>query len=353
MNILVIGNGSLSVAGQEHKVAIEFAKKGHKTYLLKNPASALFDAGPLETHPLLNVMEIPFNEYKFDYLNIEDKIDVCLGMDQSVCPFVAEYKNRTKVKSFCMFLDFPIHVIDDANSLDYNFQYSQRYYYWINCALELDNIIFNNGVAVDEFAKRYKRQAHLVFYPITPQVEYEDLKELPKTNDYVAGCNRLIHYKGTEYTLKALKRLEYEYRHIYVSGDKNHTEILNALCKELPKPPLFTCRLSEKEKMVVLYNARLVVYPQITEWIGGLSIIEGWAVKTPGICFDYPVLRELYGDCAVYVKPKSVLALREAIQALYEDEEKCKELGEKGYQRYQQLFTKSIAADNFLKIFND
>jgi glycosyltransferase involved in cell wall biosynthesis len=83
-----------------------------------------------------------------------------------------------------------------------------------------------------------------------------------------------------------------------------------------------------------------------------MSIIEGWSVKTPGVCFDYPVLRELYQDCVVYAKPNSILDLREKIDMLYKDEAMQKEMAEKGYERYLQYFTPKNMAANMLEQMN-
>jgi glycosyltransferase involved in cell wall biosynthesis len=351
MNILVMGNGSLSVAAQEQKLCIEFAKKGHKVYLVCNEDLRLFDVGEIEKHKNLIIINIPYSEYQFEKLNIPEKIDICFGMDQSVSHFVADYKQRMRVKSFCMFLDFPVHVIDGNDPINYNFGYSQRFYYWINCALSLDGVIFNNGVAVEEFYKRYKRDAHLVFYSISSDSNYESLKEEPSSKDYFLGCNRIIKYKGTDLVLKALRKLPYSYKHIFVSADDKELANLKAISEGLPNSIVFYNRVGETEKMRLTYNAKLMVYPQVTEWIGGLSIIEGMSVKTPGICFDYPVLRELYGDCVLYVKKKSVFDLRDKVKQLYEDKELNEELAEKGYERFKKLFTREVMAENLLEVF--
>lgn len=352
MNILAFGNGSLSVASQEVKLSIEWARNGHKVYLLCNANYRLFDVGDIPSHENLIIIDMPYNQYRYEYLQIDDKIDVCFGFDQSVCPFVADYKQRTKIKSFCMFLDFPSHVIDGKDPFNYNYGYSQRYFYWLQCSLEIDGIIFNNSVAVEEYYKRYRRQPHLVFYAISDDNYLNSVKEKIPSKDFIVGCHRLIYYKGTTYVLQALKKLNYNYEHLYVSGDPKEIETCKSLSREFKSNVLFKEKIGELEKMDRIWNAKLLVYPQITEWIGGLSILEGWSVNTPGICFDYPVLRELYQDCVLYAKPKSTLDLREKIDLLYKDEACNKEFAEKGYKRFKQEFTREIMANRLLKIFN-
>ncbi len=352
MNILVFGNGSLSIADQEHKLSLEFAKMGHCVYLLCNKKNRLFDSGKTEEHKNLITIDLPFQEYRYEHLTLDHKPDVCIGMDQSVSPFVAEYRDRARVPSYCMFLDLPIHVIDGKDAVNYNPTYSQRYYYWINCALELDGVIFNNSVAVDEFKRRYKRKAHLVFYSVSQDNALDNFDYSP-SKDYVFGCNRIISYKRTDLALQAIRRTDYAYKHSFVSGDKVEMEKTYAIANASPNKFMFYEKASEDRKMELFYNAKLTVYPQMTEWIGGLSILESWSVKTPGVCFDYPVLRELYADCVLYVKPGSVIQLREAITQLYEDEDLSADLIEKGYNRFKQYFTRKVMAESLLEVIEN
>ena len=358
MNILVFGNGSLSVAQQERKLCVEFAKKGHTVHLLTTESNKLFNVGKLPKHDNLIIYDLPYGQYRYDFLPVPDDIDVALGMDQSVSQFVVEYKKRTGKRAYCMFLDFPVHVIDSGGS-DYNFDYSQRYYYWIMCGLELDGIIFNNTVAVEEFYKRYKKESHLVWYAVSNDDCYEnyagteDWENWSKDHaqgDYIAGLNRIIKYKGVHHMMEALKYLDYDYLHGFVSGDPKYMEEVYSAAKKLPQNVTFFEKNGEIEKMRLLYGAKVVVYPQITEWIGGMSIIEAWSVKTPGVCFDYPVLKELYGDCALYAKPGDPISLADKVNTLMTDNDMNLEMARNGYDRFKKHFTKEVMAQNILEV---
>lgn len=355
MRILVYGNGSLSVAQQERKLCLEFAKMGHKVFLLTDVEKRLFDVGELETHDNLEIFHMPYYEYRFDFISFYEKIDVVLGMDQSVSPFCLEYQKRLSVPAYCMYLDFPVHVID-PNGSDYNFDYSQRFYYWLMCGLELSGVIFNNNVAVEEFYKRFKRESHLVWYAISNDdyLEKRDLtNNTDKTEDYIFGLNRIIPYKGLEYVIEALDKIKLPYQHGYVSCDKKYFDMIKEKANKVNNTITFIEKLSERNKMEFLYNANMLIYPQITEWIGGLSLIEGMSVKTPGICFDYPVLRELYEDCALYAKPKDSNDLSKKMNLLYKDKDLRNELKENGYNRFKKYFTRKAMATKLLKILED
>ena len=354
MKILVYGNGSLSVAQQERKLCVEFAKAGHQVHLLTDTQRRLFDVGEIEKHENLKVYHMPYSEYRFDYIPIEEKMDVVLGMDQSVAPLCLEYQKRLKTPAYCMYLDFPVHVVD-PNGSAYNFDYSQRFYYWIMCGLELEGVIFNNTVAVEEFFKRYRKEAHLVWYAVSNDNYLEDRKKSPladtgSTNDFIFGLNRIIPYKGMEYIMEALKHIKAPYKHAYVSADEKYFSKIKKLASELPNDITFIEKLSEQGKMEHLYNSRVVVYPQVTEWVGGMSIIEGWSTKTAGVCFDYPVLRELYDDCVLYANPKDSEDLGKKIDMLYKDNDLRNEITKKGWDRFSHHFTREAMVNSILEI---
>lgn len=347
MNILVYGNGTLSVAQQEQKICSSIANLGHQVYLICNPNKKLFDVGKVPKHKNLHILEEEESRYD-PYLvqEIKVSIDACLGMDQSVAPFVAAYKEQHKdVYCTCMFLDYPVHVVDDQGSVNYNFNYSQRFYYWLSCALTLDDIIFNNTVAVDRFKQKFKRDSKLVWYCITED-NFINLYD-SRRKDYIVGCNRLIPYKSTHYTVDALARTDLKYAHIAVSGNLKD-QFLKSCQESLPGRYVLYEKCPEEKKMAIIADAKIMVYPQTTEWVGGLGIIEAMSVKTPGICFDYPVLKELYGDAVLYARKRSVASLREKIKELNSNEELYADLQEKGYKRFKQYFTKDKMARNLI-----
>lgn len=345
MKILIFATGSLSIGAQELKLSIEIVNLGHTVYFLTNDKPKLFDVGHIAEIPE-NLHIINVNQQE---ISVPNDIDACFGMDQSVADHVLHFKkSHPEVYSVCMFLDYPVHVVDDQSSLSYSFDYSQRYYYWLDAAKQLDDIVFNNSVAVEHYKKRFNKKASLIWYSISTEdvVIPTYIKE-----DYVVSCNRLIHYKGTDLLVDALSRLDYNYKHIGVSGELK--DVFLQRCNHAFKNRFeFFERCDENKKIELISKAKMLVYPQITDWIGGLSVLEAYSVKTPTICFDYPVLRELYEDCTIYVKQKSIIDLRKKIKELYEDKDMQKKYADKGYERYKKHFTKKIMAQNIVNLLN-
>jgi glycosyltransferase involved in cell wall biosynthesis len=356
MKILLVGNGSLSVAHQELAIAAGLKRAGHEVQVIHDPDSGFFNKGVIP-EPLVESDIIRQQHGNYKEANIRYEPDVIFGLDQSVSPFVVGITQHIKKPSFCMFLDFPKHVIDEGSAPDYNPEYSQRYYYWLSCTESMTNVIFNNNVAVEELSKRSKKQAELVWYPLCnldliDKINSESEDPNGRYSDpYVASCHRFIYYKGTEYLIKALYGLGVNYKAISVSGNIEQQVI--AFGKQILGDIFFYIgKTSEEEKLKIIKNAMLLCYPQITPWVGGLSPLEAMALKVPVVCFDYPVLRELYSDCAVYAKRKDIDDLQEKLlEVLNESDETRIERANRASERIQQYFTTDVMANNLTKVF--
>ncbi len=361
MNILVFGNGTLSLGQQERKICSEIAKKGHTVYILYNGDKNLFDVGKVPEEPNMHSIELPYSYYHYPNLlkalgSVKETINVVLGMDQSVCSYVSEYKKMNpQTPCYCMFLDLPMHVVGGKDKINYNFNYSQRYFYWLTSGLEIDGIIWNNTIAQETFKSMYNRDSYLVWYCLPEDSFFEDNyvnEAILQKKEYIIACNRLIEYKGTHLLVEAMRRLPYDYVHIAISGE-NMQEFYKNTKKAIKGNFSLIEKAGEFQKMKLIAEAYCLVYPQITEWMGGLPPTEAMSVRTPVVAFDYPVLRELYGDCVLWAKPKSISDLRKKIQLLYKDKDLYSELQIKGYDRFKKYFTKEIMAMNLLKILED
>lgn len=356
MKILLVANGTLSVAHQELVIGAALKRYGHQVQIIHDPDSGHFNKGylpaPLEESDILRQQHGNFREAKVKYAP-----DVIFGLDQSVSPFVLGINEHLKVPSFCMFLDFPKHVIDEGSSADYSPDYSQRYYYWLSCTEQMTNVIFNNSVAVEELTKRSNKKAELVWYPLCNWDLINKINSNPHnvediyTNPYVSSCHRFVHYKGTEYLIKALYGIDVDYKAISVSG--NLEMQICAFGKHMLQDRFIHInKAEEEEKLNIIKNSILLCYPQITYWVGGLSPLEAMALKVPAVCFDYPVLKELYGDCAVYANKRDIDDLQNKIlDVLNESLDVRIERANRAYNRMELYFTPGVMAENLTKVF--
>jgi len=350
MNIFCIGNGTLSVAHQELVIAAALKEAGHEVRITHDLRWGFFNLGmipePLEEKDIVKQNHGDYNPVMPDFGG--GKVDVVFGMDQSVSPFVDTMKKQLGCPGINMFLDFPKHVVDEGSAPDFNPEYSKRFYQWLGIANEAEGLIFNNTVAVD-YAKRFlSRDIELVWYPLCNLSLINKTKAQP-SDPYVASCHRFISYKGTEYLIKALYGIPIDYKAISVSGNLLHQvkafgeDMLEERFHHIVKAP-------EKEKLALIANAEVLVYPQITDWVGGLSPLEAMALRTPAICFDYPVLRELYADCAIYAEKEDVDSLQERILQVLNGEFD-ESIIDRAFGRVAKYFTPNKMAEDLTKVF--
>jgi glycosyltransferase involved in cell wall biosynthesis len=99
-----------------------------------------------------------------------------------------------------------------------------------------------------------------------------------------------------------------------------------------------------------LYNAcRLYINPSLYEGFG-LPLLEAMACGAPCLAAATSSLPEIGGDAAVYVPPLDAGLWADAIEALWDDQERRDELGRLGHARAQR-FSWARAARETLKVY--
>jgi glycosyltransferase involved in cell wall biosynthesis len=134
---------------------------------------------------------------------------------------------------------------------------------------------------------------------------------------------------------------------IYVAGDQKHPD----------------GRTVDQENVIYLGS---IPVPSLADWMGrasiyalparyepfGLSILEAGLAGCALVLGDIPSLREIWDDCAVFVPPNDVDALRDGIQCLIDDEDRREALGCHARARAVQ-FTPEKMGSAYLSLYAD
>lgn len=97
--------------------------------------------------------------------------------------------------------------------------------------------------------------------------------------------------------------------------------------------------VSDEELAALYKNAEAFVFPTLSEGFG-LPGLEAMAYGTPVVCSDIPVLREVYGDAALYFNPKDANEIANAVMRVYASGKLRSELvarGKEQVKRYSWL----------------
>lgn len=339
MNLLLFDNSHYHKSREGLIIAEALIRQGCEVYFVGN------ELKNVQLSPSCHYYCLPYDNYRFDFLSLDVKIDCVLGLHQSVAPFVADYKNKTKVPSYCLFLDFPTGVIDGKDLLNYNFSYSQVFYYWINCLLELDGAIFTTEIARKEYLKRYKRKAYLVYYSLLS----DNFKQNERSS-YICGHSPIERIYGLNFVLEVLANTKYTYQHIYDEADPNWLFCIKDMAKDITNQIILYKGLDRSEQIDLIRYSSMIISGKWGSWLHGGEILEAMSVGVPGVCFDYPIFREMYGDSVLYVKPFDLVKMKKHIIALCENKSLNEEMGKIGHERFLQIFEINKVASNLMYI---
>lgn len=109
----------------------------------------------------------------------------------------------------------------------------------------------------------------------------------------------------------------------------------------------FTGYIEEMELSVLYRHALCYVIPSLYEGFG-IPILEAQVSKTPTICSDIPVFREVANDSVLYCKPDEK-GIAGAINTLISDSELREKLINLGTENCKR-FSKAIVSEQFIKI---
>ena len=93
--------------------------------------------------------------------------------------------------------------------------------------------------------------------------------------------------------------------------------------------------VDEAHKHTLLANCRALVHCALFEGFG-LPVLEGLAHGAPVVCSDLPPLREIAGEHAQFVDPRSIDAIAAALLEVHQDLELRLRLAMPGWRRAQQ-----------------
>lgn len=159
-----------------------------------------------------------------------------------------------------------------------------------------------------------------------------------KTNLLFVG--RIEERKGLIYLLKAFQILKKKYENIrlIVVGDGEEEEkCKNYVRKNNLKDVHFEGAKSENEVPAYYHTCDIFVAPSIFGESFGIVLLEAMAAKKPIVAFNIPGFSEVIENEkeGFLVENKNVIELAQKIELLIKNENKRKEMGERGWKKVQ------------------
>lgn len=164
-----------------------------------------------------------------------------------------------------------------------------------------------------------------------------------KHGSYILFVGRLVKYKGLDFLLKAMSKVDGT---LLIVGEGPEKNKLKKLTKDLglTKKVVFLGGVDSYERLAAYYKtARFLVLPSINRAEAfGLVLIEAMAWKKPLISSDLDTgISEVNveGVTGFIVRPGHIEDLERTINQLIENDELCSRLASNGYARYLEKYT--------------
>ncbi|OGE34510.1 hypothetical protein A3C32_04170 [Candidatus Daviesbacteria bacterium RIFCSPHIGHO2_02_FULL_41_14] len=101
----------------------------------------------------------------------------------------------------------------------------------------------------------------------------------------------------------------------------------------------------EDEEMPLLYSAAdVLLYPSLYEGFG-LPVLEAMATGTPVITSNSSSLPEVGGEAALLINPTDVTEITKAVQAVIEDDDRCKSMIKQGFIQAKKFSWEKCASE--------
>ena len=295
----------------------EFCELGHTITCVVQQTDEYDSSNPIKEHKNLKRINVDFKTF-FNPTLLKSKLlttlqtqkfDMVFGSHAPISPVIADIAKTFKLPWGVMLLDIPTDLMhEDRNRM-------RQWLYWFDVLKYADTILFNTFIARNEYEKfthQFFTDDHVIAYA-TNMIKNYDNSGIDIKGDYVVSVSRLTPIKNCKLIPEALKVLDMNLGYVCIGRDRGELNIIKKICEENNINFKHYESISENKKYELIKNSSMLIYPQQTQYIGGLSPFEGMYCGKPILVSDYPILRDLYLNFASYFDSSSAEALAQKI----------------------------------------
>ena len=180
--------------------------------------------------------------------------------------------------------------------------------------------------------------------------EIKTLNHTKRKENFILYLGRLSPTKNVAGLINAYRKIADQVPHKLVIAGSGDIERIKKGDPGGPGTVEFMGYVSDKEVDRLLSTAALFVFPSFYEGFG-FPPLEAMARGCPVVVSNVASLPEICGEAALYVNPRSVDSIADAMVKVISDESLRKSLIQYGYERVKE-FTWQRSADKHLKVFD-
>jgi glycosyltransferase involved in cell wall biosynthesis len=301
MKILYIGGESSNFI---INLCNAFCKKGHEVTCVVQDYDAYENENKGKLHKNLTKISLPIKELfnptlvktKLITKIQKNKYDLIFGSHMPMIPTVANLAKMFGIPWGAMILDIPTDRMKTNRNKMLDWLIIFDFLKYANI------VIFNTFVARDEYYK-YTNQYFNDDYVITYAIEMPEKFEksgIDTKGDYVISVCRLTPVKDCKQIPNALSFLDTDLEYVAVGRDDGGLKAIKESCEKNNIKFTHYSNISEEKKYELIKKSSMLIYPQKTKYIGGLSPFEAMYCGVPVIVPEYKILKDLYGKNAEY-----------------------------------------------------
>ncbi len=182
----------------------------------------------------------------------------------------------------------------------------------------------------------------------TPEIK--PINDTKRKGNFILYLGRLSPAKNVAGLINAYRKIADQVPHKLVIAGSGDIERIKKGDPGGPGTVEFMGYVSDKEVDRLLSTAALFVFPSFYEGFG-FPPLEAMARGCPVVVSNVASLPEICGEAALYVNPRSVDSIADAMVKVISDESLRKSLIQYGYERVKE-FTWQRSADKHLKVFD-
>lgn len=188
------------------------------------------------------------------------------------------------------------------------------------------------------------------YIPVSENVKKKIKERFTGGNDFFIYVGALIDRKNLDNLFKAFdqfkKSTSSNIKLLIVGSKMWHNKDLQLTfdAMQFKEDVVFTGRLPIEELCKATASAMAMTYVSYFEGFG-IPILEAFAAGVPVITSNVTSMPEVAGDAALLVDPFNLDEISSAMKKIAENESLCKNLVEKGFQRYK-AFSWDVSAQN-------
>jgi len=244
-----------------------------------------------------------------------------------------------------MLLDIPTHLIKIQEFRRTNWEIVAP------LIISANEVITNTQVCRDELFSRIGRtipDENVIPYATNLLLEYKN-SGIDIDGDYALSISRMTPEKNCIIIPAALAKTNIK-KYIAIGGDGGQLGKIRTSCEKNGIEFIHKHGISDKEKFEVIKNSKFFIYPQNTNYIGGLAPFESMFVGKPTLVSDTATHKSLYSEFITYFENDSVDSLAKAINDTI-DSPPSKEVREEASTHAHETATFEKMASSLIKVF--